>query len=293
MRDTAATAVFEDSRRFLLNLAYRVLGSRIDAEDAVQETFLKWRESDHAALVNPRAWLTTLCTRHCIDQLRLAHRARVEYVGTWLPEPIHSESTESPEQMLELASSLSTAFLLLLERLTPRERAAYLLVEVFDLDYPEVAKAIGVQEPACRKLVSRARAGIAAGKVRRAPSRARQEQLLDAFHAAIASGATAGLTALLADEVELCADGVGKVPTLGHILHGKAKVLAFIYDSLRGYWSDYRWLPADLNGGRGAILARAGEVVASVTFAYDELGQVSNIYIVRNPEKLAGLELPG
>ncbi|MNZ15807.1 ECF RNA polymerase sigma factor SigJ [compost metagenome] len=292
MKETTATAVFEDCRRFLLNLAYRILGSRSDAEDAVQETFLKWRESDHAALDNPRAWLTTLCTRHCIDQLRLAHRARVDYVGTWLPEPIHSETTESPEQMLELAASLSTAFLLLLERLTPKERAAYLLVEIFDLDYPAVAKAIGVQEAACRKLVSRARAGLAEGKVRQAPPRERQEQLLDAFHAAIASGATAGLTALLADEVELCADGGGKVPTLGHVLHGKAEVLAFIFGSLRGYWGDYRWLPADLNGGRGVILASAGEVVASVTFAYDDQGRVSNIYIVRNPEKLAGLELP-
>ncbi|MNR51175.1 RNA polymerase sigma factor SigJ [compost metagenome] len=93
--------------------------------------------------------------------------------------------------------------------------------------------------------------------------------------------------------MELCADGGGKVPTLGHVLHGKAEVLAFIHDSLRGYWGDYRWLPDDLNGGRGVILAGAGEVVASVTFAYDEQGQVSNIYIVRNPEKLAGLELPG
>ncbi len=291
MREIDATAFFEDSRRFLLNLAYRILGSRSDAEDAVQETFLKWRESDPARLDNPRAWLTTLCTRHCIDQLRLGHRARVEYVGTWLPEPFHSETTESPEQMLELASSLSTAFLLLLERLTPRERAAYLLCEIFDLDYPDAAKAIGVQEAACRKLVSRARASLAEGKVRPAPPRERQEQLLAAFHEAIASGATVGLTALLSEEVELCADGGGKVPTLGHVLHGKAEVLDFIFSSLRGYWADYRWLPAELNGSRGVILASGMEVVASVTFAYDANDRVSNIYIVRNPEKLAGLDI--
>lgn len=292
MRVTDATAVFEDSRRFLLNLAYRILGSRSDAEDAVQETFLKWRESDPVTLDNPRAWLTTLCTRHCIDQLRLGHRARVDYVGTWLPEPIHSETTESPEMMLELSSSLSTAFLLLLERLTPRERAAYLLHDIFDLDYPEVARAIGVQEAACRKLVSRARISLAEGKVRHQPPAERQEQLLEAFHAAIASGATAGLTALLSEEVELSADGGGKVPTLGHILRGKAEVLAFIVDSLRGYWSDYRWLPAELNGGHGVILAHGDQAAASVTFAYDDEGRASNIYIVRNPEKLAGLTLP-
>ncbi|MDH4568106.1 sigma-70 family RNA polymerase sigma factor [Pseudomonas sp. BN414] len=292
MRTADATAVFEDSRRFLMDLAYRILGSRSDAEDAVQETFLKWRESDPATLANPRAWLTTLCTRHCIDQLRLGHRARVEYVGTWLPEPIHSETTESPEMLLELSSSLSTAFLLLLERLTPRERAAYLLYEIFDQDYADVARAIGVQEAACRKLVSRARMGLSEGKVRHQPPRERQEQLLEAFHAAIVSGATAGLTALLADEVELCADGGGKVPTLGHILQGKAEVLDFIFGSLRGYWSDYDWLPAELNGGRGVILAHGDEIAASVTFAYDEDGRVSDIYIVRNPEKLAGLGVP-
>ncbi|MFC5698020.1 RNA polymerase sigma factor SigJ [Pseudomonas sp. GCM10022186] len=291
MRATDATAVFQDSRRFLLNLAYRILGSRSDAEDAVQETFLKWRESDPAALDNPRAWLTTLCTRHCIDQLRLAHRARVEYVGTWLPEPIHSEITESPEQMLELSSSLSTAFLLLLERLTPRERAAYLLHDIFDLDYPDVAGALGVQEAACRKLVSRARLALVDGKARHQPPRERQEQLLEAFHSAIASGATTGLTALLADEVELCADGGGKVPTLGHVLHGKAEVLEFVLGALRGYWADYRWLPADLNGGRGVILASGEDVAATVTFAYDGEGRVSNIYILRNPEKLAGLDI--
>ncbi len=292
MRTADATAVFEDSRRFLMNLAYRILGSRSDAEDAVQETFLKWRESNPATLHNPRAWLTTLCTRHCIDQLRLGHRARVEYIGTWLPEPIHSETTESPEMLLELSSSLSTAFLLLLERLTPRERAAYLLYEIFDLDYADVARAIGVQEAACRKLVSRARTGLSEGKVRHQPPRERQERLLEAFHAAIVSGATADLTALLADEVELCADGGGKVPTLDHILLGKVEVLDFISGSLRGYWSDYDWLPAELNGGRGVILAQGDEVAASVTFAYDEDGRVSNIYIVRNPEKLTGLGMP-
>ncbi|WP_271408526.1 RNA polymerase sigma factor SigJ [Pseudomonas sp. Q1-7] len=293
MRETDATAVFQDSRRFLLNLAYRILGSRSDAEDAVQDTFLKWRETDLDSLDNPRAWLTTLCTRHCIDQLRLAHRARVEYVGTWLPEPIHSDTTESPEHGLELAASLSTAFLLLLERLTPRERAAYLLHDIFDLDYPDVARAIGVQEAACRKLVSRARQGLAQDRVRQQPPPERQDRLLEAFHAAIASGATAGLTALLAEDVALAADGGGKVPTLGHVLHGKATVLDFIRGALREYWSDYRWLPADLNGGRGVILACGERIAASVTFAYDGQGRVSNIYIVRNPEKLAGLSLPG
>ncbi|CAD5109599.1 RNA polymerase sigma factor SigJ [Zestomonas carbonaria] len=281
-----SAAFFEEQRRYLLNLAYRLLGSRAEAEDAVQDCFLKWREADHASLDNPQAWLTTLCTRRCIDLLRSARRARVDYVGTWLPEPLPTGDEGSPEQALELASSLSTAFLLLLERLTPKERAAYLLFEIFDHDYPAIAEVLGVQETACRKLVSRARSGLAQDKVRHLAPRDRQEQLLDAFHAALASGATGQLVTLLAEDVELCADGGGKVPTLARILHGKPAVLEFILGSLRGYWADYAWQPSELNGGRGVLLLSGERVVASVTFAYDEAGRVSNIYILRNPDKL-------
>lgn len=163
-----AAAVFEQRRPFLLGLAYRILGSRTEAEDVVQELFIKWLEADRASIATPAAWLTTACTRHCIDLLRSAHTSRVDYVGTWLPEPIHTTHQHSPEHMHELASSLSTAFLLLLERLTPKERAAYLLYEIFDMDYAQVAEAIGVQEAACRKLVSRAKAGLGSGQIGRA-----------------------------------------------------------------------------------------------------------------------------
>ena len=284
-------AVFEESRRFLFGLAYRLLGTRAEAEDAVQDVYMKWRDAEHDAIDNPRAWLTSVCTRHCIDLMRAAQRARVEYVGTWLPEPLHLVDENSPESTAELASSLSTAFLLVLERLAPKERAAYLLREIFDMDYAEVASALGVQEAACRKLVSRARAAIGQERVGHAPARERQEQLLSAFQQAIAQGVVAPLAALLAEDVELSADGGGKVQTLRETLHGKEEVLAFIGTSLREYWRDYQWRMADLNGSRGVVLYKDGEVAATLSFAWNEESRACAVYIVRNPDKLARLAL--
>ena len=285
-----ATAVFEQRRPFLLGLAYRILGSRTEAEDVVQELFIKWLEADRASIATPAAWLTTACTRHCIDLLRSAHTSRVDYIGTWLPEPIHTTHQHSPEHMHELASSLSTAFLLLLERLTPKERAAYLLYEIFDMDYAQVAEAIGVQETACRKLVSRAKAGLGSGQIRYQPEPARQDQLLSAFHSAIASGSTASLTALLAEDVELCADGGGKASAIRETLFGINSVLDFIGQSLHTYWQTYEWLPTAINGAQGVIIKTDGELVASLSFGFDEAGRVNRIFIMRNPDKLAGLE---
>ena len=282
-------AVFADARPMLLGLAYRILGSRSEAEDALQDTWLKWRSADKAEIENPRSWLTTICTRRCIDMLRSAHRTRVDYVGVWLPEPIHAPAEYGPEERMELASSLGTAFLLVLERLAPKERAAYLLHEIFDVPYPEVARMLGIQEAACRKLVSRARANIARAQVGHAPPPDRQEELLAAFETAIAEGRTARLAALLSQEVELCADGGGRVAALREILRGKEEVLSYVAASLRQYWSGYRWVRADINGARGVVLEKDGEVTASVTFAYDAAGAATGIYIMRNPDKLAGL----
>src|SRR5690242_21686362 len=150
MTDREDIAVFEEARPRLLGLAYRILGSRADAEDAVQDTFLKWRTADHADIANPGGWLITTCTRRCIDLLRAAHRSRVDYVGTWLPEPMHMLTADPADEAL--GTSLTTAFLLMLERLTPKERAAYLLHEIFDMDYPDIAKALDMNQAACRQL---------------------------------------------------------------------------------------------------------------------------------------------
>jgi RNA polymerase sigma factor (sigma-70 family) len=286
-----SAALFEERRRHLLGLAYRILGSLADAEDPVQETFLKWRGADVNAIDNPAAWLTTACTRHCLDLLKSARRKRVDYVGTWLPEPVHTVTDETPESSLELASSLSTAFLLLLERLSPKERAAYLLHDIFDRSYEDVATSLGLQEATCRKLVSRARASVGRSTNRYLAPRQRQEALLSAFQSALLTGEIGGFAAMLSDDVSLCSDGGGKVPTLQRTLRGKGEVLEFIMGSLRGYWSPYEWRPADINGGRGVLLISGdGHVGASVTFGYDAEGRLADIYIVRNPDKLAGLE---
>ncbi len=289
MIEPQAIRLFETRRGFLTGLAYRILGSVAEAEDAVQDTFLKWSQVDRAAIENPAAWLTTACTRRSIDMLRAAHQARVDYVGAWLPEPIQAGSGDAPDAALELSSSLSMAFLLLLERLTPRERAAYLLHDVFDQSYEEVALALGVQEAACRKLVSRARQHVGAGNLRSSVPPARQQALLAAFQEAVASGDTAQLALLMSDDIELRTDGGGKVQALLAPLSGKAPVLDFIAGRLNPYWRAYSWHPTRINGGYGALLVDAGRVVASVSFACDEAGRATGIFIMRNPDKLARL----
>lgn len=284
-------SIFEKARPALTGLAYRMLGSRADAEDAVQDVFVKWRQADKASIANPAGWLATACTRRCIDLLRNAYRSRVDYVGTWLPEPLHTHAGQQPDDALSLASSLSTAFLLLLERLTPKERAAYLLHDIFDFSYPEIARTIGVQEAACRKLVSRARAHVGKSRVRHVTPVDRQQDFLDAFQTAIASGDANALAALFADDVEIRHDSGGKVKAAIHILRGKSDVLAFVSDFLHRAWRRYRWIAADLNGARGVILEKDGAISAAVSFAYDEPGRATNIYIMRNPDKLARLDV--
>ncbi|OKP80851.1 RNA polymerase subunit sigma-24 [Ensifer adhaerens] len=288
MNDRQHMQIFEEARPRLLGLAYRILGSRADAEDAVQDTFLKWQEVDRTTIETPAAWLTTACTRRCLDLLKAAHRKRIDYVGAWLPEPIHTASDDNAEEKLALTSSLTTAFLLMLERLTPKERAAYLLHEIFGQPYEEVAETLDMQETAARKLVSRAKTNIGLEKARHQTPRERQDELLSAFHQAIHGGSVASLSALLSADVKLTADGGGKVATVLGVLSGKETVLAFIIDRLTEYWSHYVWEIDDINGGRGIVLRdeAKNEIAATVAFGYDGDGNVNDIFIMRNPDKL-------
>ncbi|MCY0992673.1 RNA polymerase sigma factor SigJ [Nannocystis sp. ILAH1] len=278
--------VFAAARPMLLGLAYRLLGSRADAEDAVQDTWLKWRAATTDAVDNPGGWLTTVCTRRCIDMMRSAHRSRVEYVGNWLPEPLPTAADDG----VSLASSLTTAFLLVLERLTPKERAAYLLHEVFDVSYAETARTLQMDEVNCRKLVSRARGHVEQARVRHVTPRERQEELLAAFEAAVVGGHTGRLAALLASDVELQVDSGGKVAALRDTLRGREAVLAFVRDTLHRVGGTLVWEAPDLNGTRALVLrAPDGSTLAAVSFAYDEQGAATGIYIMRNPDKLVGL----
>ncbi|QWP77738.1 RNA polymerase sigma factor SigJ [Lysobacter sp. K5869] len=293
MTATDDDLLFAQHAPMLTGLAYRILGSRADAEDAVQDTYLKWRDAERGAVDNPAAWLTTACTRRCIDLLRAAHRTRVDYVGSWLPEPIQAELAQGgsePEAQWTLASSLSTAFLLLLERLTPKERAAYLLHEIFDQPYAEVAKILEIEEPACRKLVQRARGNIEQAKVRHVTPAEQQDQLLAAFETAIVQGRTAPLAALLSQQIALHADGGGKATAAAQALHGSDAVLGFIESVLHPACREDRWTFVDLNGSRGVILERAGKIEAAISFGYEEDGALRDIFIMRNPDKLARLE---
>ncbi len=282
--------VFEEARPRLLGLAYRILGSRADAEDAVQDTFLKWERAERRQIESPPSWLTTVCTRRCLDILRSGERSRVDYVGAWLPEPVQTAAEGPQEKSVELASSLTTAFMMMLERLTPRERAAYLLHDIFDMPYPEIAETLEVREDACRKLVSRAKAHIDSGQVRHVTPVEQQDRLLAAFRNAVSSGSAAELASLLSDEVRLTADGGGKVPAVRRALVGKPEVTGFIARQLHDFWADFGWTIIDINGTRGLVLSLDGTTTSVVTFGYDRTGSATDIFIMRNPDKLSRLD---
>src|SRR6516162_4899688 len=217
-RDMTAES-FEPYRRRLLGLAYRMLGSMADAEDAVQETYVRWHAADRAKVSDPRAFLMTTTTRICLDMLTSARARHEEYVGPWLPEPVLDTAALAPDSRTELAEDLSIALLLILDQLTPLERAAFLLHDVFDFSFSEVATAMERTEAACRQLAARARAHVRAVRPRgaAAPLRsdeidAKHAQLLSAFVAATQAGDLNRLTQLLASDVRVVTDGGGKVP---------------------------------------------------------------------------------
>ena len=281
-----AAELFETARPRLWGLAYRMLGSAADADDAVQDTYLLWQAADRGTIEVPAAWLTTACTRRCIDLLRAAHRSRVDYVGPWLPEPLVAAEGQMPSDHVEMASTLSTAFLLLLERLTPSERAAYLLHEVFDYDYGDVAAALDKSEAACRQLVSRARRHVGGAKARFAPQPARQDHLLQEFLGALRSGAVERLESLLAEDVALWADGGGKVSALPDVVEGFGKVAPLLDGLWRKWWSHYDLVPAEVNGGPGLLLREAGVLNGVLSLSIGPDGRIVGIYVVRNPDKL-------
>ncbi|MGH8804925.1 MAG: sigma-70 family RNA polymerase sigma factor, partial [Polaromonas sp.] len=218
MNDTSDT--FNRLRPRLKGIAYRMLGSTAEAEEVVQDAWLRWHEAAPAALDSAEAWLVTVTTRISIDRLRAAKVQREHYIGTWLPEPLLSESPVTPEQMLERADDVSVAFLSLLERLSPEARAAYLMREVFEADYDEVALTLGKSEAACRQLVHRAKTQLREERPRYVVPRETHLRLLRSFAEASTRGDFAALKSMLADDAELIGDGGGKVPSFGRPLQG-------------------------------------------------------------------------
>lgn len=283
------TSAFEAARAQLLGIAYRILGSLNDAEDAVQDTYLKWADVEVNDIRSPTAWMTTVCTRRCIDILRKRRRSQIDYVGNWLPEPIQIADTMTPESQVELASSLNTAFLMVLERLTPKERAAYLLREIFDVDYADIAETLDVSEPACRKLVSRAASHITEGHVRASVPTTTQERLLSAFQSAVETGELTMLKEMLSENVRLHSDGGGKAPAALNTLFGIKKVSKFIEHGLTEFWNGWDWMPCDINGQMGLLTSANGETTGTISFGFDVDQRITDIFIMRNPDKLSAL----
>lgn len=283
---TDPTAVFSRHRPRLQAIAYRMLGSPAEAEEVVQDAWLRWHEADKERLENTEAWLVSVTTRLAIDRLRAAKVQRQHYTGIWLPEPLLSDSPASPEQLLERADDVSVAFLALLERLAPEARAAYLLREVFDADYHEVAEALGKTEPACRQLVHRARAQLQDERPRHSVARETQLRLLRGFADAAVRGEFAALKSMLAEDAQLIGDGGGKVPSFGVPIVGSQRIAQlYLATSLR-FPGAVRFEVVMLNGQWGLLRFIDGALESALSLETDG-ERIVRIHAQRNPDKLA------
>jgi len=302
------SADFEPHRPRLLGLAYRMLGSMADAEDAAQETYLRWHAADRENVSDPKAFLMTTTTRICLNMLTSARARREEYVGPWLPEPVLDTAALAPDSRTELAEDLSIALLLTLDRLSPLERAAFLLHDVFDFSFSEVATALERREAACRQLAARARAhvravrprGVTAPPARPAEIDAKHAQLISAFAAATQSGDLNALTQLLASDVRVVTDGGGKVAAglnprhrLGHVVDGADRVARFLVGGARervgARWPEaFTMRLATINGLPGVIVDGPEGPVQTAAFEIED-DVIRALYVVRNPDKLRHL----
>ena len=286
-------------RPLLFSIAYRMLGSATDAEDIVQEAFLRFhRETGAGTQVDsPKAYLAAVTTRLCIDHLRSARVRRESYVGTWLPEPLLTEEISDAERHAETADSLSMGFLVLLESLTPVERAVFLLREVFEYDYDEIASVVGKSEENSRQIAVRARRQVQAGRSRFEASKTKRDELARRFFAAAAEGDVEGLVSMLSADVVAYADGGGKGFAFPRPVHGREKVARLLHaGAAQGQRLGVVAMRlAEINGQPGALfLDLDGATVAAVSLDISD-GQVQTLHAVSNPEKLAHLRqaVPG
>jgi RNA polymerase sigma-70 factor (ECF subfamily) len=285
---------FETYRSYLFAIAYRMLGSAMDAEDMVQETYLRYSATPPETITSLKAFLTTIISRLCMDQLHLARRKREQYLGPWLPEPILT--VEAPElakveERVDTYESISLAFLVLLEQLQPIERAVFLLREVFEYDYAEIAAFLGKSEVACRQSFSRAKKHLADHRLRFPASPETQKQLLTGFLQAVQAGEMTALMNLLAEDVTFWGDGGGKVKGAAtHPVTGRLAVARFFLETgnlfRRSLPKDARVELAEVNR-QPALIIRAGERAFSVLTIEVEAGHIQTIRVVANPEKLA------
>lgn len=280
-----ATLIFNRLRPRLQGIAYRMLGSIAEAEEVVQDVWLRWHEAAREALDNPDGWLVTVTTRLAIDRYRAVKVQREHYVGQWLPEPHLTDSPSSPEQILERADELSLAFLMVLERLSPEARAAFVMREVFDADYADVARTIDKSEAACRQLVSRAKAQLKQARPRYEVPPDTHERLLRRFAEALTGQDFSVIRELLDDEAELIGDGGGRVPAFAHLAGGQRIAQLFFAASLR-HRGAVRIEVVKLNGEWGLLRFIDGELESAQAIETDG-ERVVRIHSQRNPDKLA------
>ncbi|WP_228893444.1 RNA polymerase sigma factor SigJ [Pseudoduganella aquatica] len=285
---TPSALAFSALRPRLFSIAYRMLGVRADAEDVVQDAWLRWDGSDQAALQSPEAWLVTIVTRLALDRLRVAKAERESYAGWWLPEPLVEMDERTPETQAEMAGELGVAFMWVLERLSPDERAAFLLRQVFDYDYGEVAALLGKSEAACRQMVHRAQERVQQDKKRYGVNNEAHRSLLGKFLDAAHTGQAAAIQALLAANVELVSDGGGKVPSFPRIIHGMGAVTRLFCRTLDKYPGQVEYRTAMLNGEPGFLRYIGGKLESAQAILVVD-GLIAGIYAVRNPDKLTGV----
>lgn len=283
---------FEDQRPRLLGLGYRMLGTMSEAEDMVQEIYLRWHKQPRAEIREPAAWLTTTMTRACLDQLRAQKVRRETYVGPWLPEPVITappETESDVQRKLELADDLSIAFLLMLERLGPEERAAFLLHDVFEAPYPDIAAALGKSEAAVRQIVSRARERAAQNKPRFIVTSAAQQDLAARFQAALTKRDANELIALFKPDAVFVSDGGGKATAALNPIYGADRITRFFLGTAKKYDADdFTFELTWINDLPGVVIFEKGKPFSTFAFEISE-GVIAALYATRNPDKLARL----
>jgi RNA polymerase sigma-70 factor (ECF subfamily) len=283
----SGTETFTAHRSLLFTVAYEMLGSAADAEDVVQETWLRWAGVDLATVRDQRAYLVRIATRQALSRLRTLRRRKESYVGSWLPEPLLTAPDVAEDA--ELADSVSMAMLLVLETLTPAERAVFVLREVFELDYDEIAAAIGKSPPAVRQIAHRARAHVAARRPRGEVSAAQARRALEAFRRAVETGDLQSLVDQLAPDVVLVGDGGGIRDAVLAPVAGASQVAGLLARGLPSLAGAASAELAQVNGGPALIVRIDGEIDVVVSVRIDD-GLISGLYIVRNPEKLSRVE---
>ena len=278
-------SLFEAHRGRLFGLAYRMLGSRADAEDIVQEAYVRWHQAAPGAIENPEAWLVTAATRLAIDRLRRLKTEREAYVGPWLPEPIVTDAP--PDRHLDLAADLSIAFLTVLERLAPEERAAFLLHDVFDVGYSQIASVIERSEAACRQVVHRARERVHGDRKRFDVSESDKAALLQKFMAAVEARDEQAVLALFAPDASWTADGGGKTAAAPRPIVGAERIARLVIGLREKFWADNRVLEiASVNGETGLRIRDGNRLTATMSIETDG-ERILNVYAVVNPDKLS------